>query len=260
MGNSLNSTIEKAVDLLANNSLLGSQHWSSDLLHSPLFALTLSLAAFQLGNWFYRRLGEFPLLHPTVTGAAMVALMLPRLDINYQEYLAGNQLLLFLLGPTTVALAVPLYQQLHLIRKMAVPILLTFSCGAVFAAGSAVVIAYLLGATETTLLSLAPKSVTTPIAISIAQEIGGLTTLAAGSVAFTAVIAISLAPLVFKLLNIQDPKIWGFCLGITAHGMGTARAFEKDPTAGAFASLAMCLTGALSALLIPIAVTVIRQW
>jgi putative effector of murein hydrolase len=203
-------------------------------------------------------MNEFPLLHPTVVGACIVALLLPKLNINYAVYLQGNDLLMFWLGPATVALAVPLYQQFHLIRKMALPILLTCSCGAIFAAGSAVAIAYLVGANEITMLSLAPKSVTTPIAIDLASEIGGLTTLAAGCVALTAAIGICLAPFVFRLLKIDDPKIWGFCLGITAHGMGTARAFEMNPTAGAFSSLAMCLTGAFSAAFLPIAITLLQ--
>lgn len=232
-----------------------SEAWYSDLLHSPLFALTLTLVCFQSANLLYRKFNSFPLLHPTVTGAVLVALLLWFSDVPYRDYLQSNQLLMFWLGPATVALAIPLYQQLHLIRQMAVPILLTFSCGAVFAAGSAVTIAWLLGGSETTLLSIAPKSVTTPIAISLAREIGGLETLAAGTVALTAVVGISAAPVVFRLLKIDDPKIWGFCLGITAHGMGTARAFEMNPTAGAFSSLAMCLTGALTAIMIPLAVS-----
>jgi putative effector of murein hydrolase len=228
--------------------------WYEDFLTSPLLLLTLSLAAFQLSSLLYRRLNNFPLLHPTIVGAALVAAFLHVLDINYQHYKDGNQLLMFWLGPATVALAVPLYQQLHLIRKMALPILLIFSSGAFFAAISAIVIAYYLGANEITLLSLAPKSVTTPIAISIADEIGGLTTLAAGAVAFSAATGIALAPIIFRLLKITDPKIRGFCIGITAHGMGTGKAFEENPTAGAFASLAMCLTGTLSAFLIPVIV------
>ncbi len=232
----------------------------NELLNSPLFALTLSIAAFQLGNFFYRRLRNFPLLHPTVTGSMIVALLLPRLNIDYQVYFQGNQLLMFWLGPATVALAVPLYQQLPMIRKMALPILVTFSTGALFAAGSAVAIAWLLGANETTLLSLAPKSVTTPIAIALADEMGGLATLAAGAVTLTAVVGISAAPFVFWLLKINDPEIRGFCLGITAHGMGTARSFEINPTAGAFSSLAMCLTGIFSALMLPLAINLMRHW
>ena len=233
--------------------------WYQQLVESPLLALTLSLACFQSALWIYRRFKEFPLLHPTMIGAALVAMLLPWLGLPYERYLEGNQLLMFWLGPATVALAVPLYQQLHLIRRMTMPILVTFSCGAMFASASTVAIAYWLGGSETTLLSLAPKSVTTPIAISLANEIGGLATLAAGAVALTAVVGLCAAPIVFKLLKIEDPKIWGFCLGITAHGMGTARAFELHPTAGAFSSLAMCLTGAFTALLVPLAVRLLSH-
>jgi predicted murein hydrolase (TIGR00659 family) len=230
---------------------------NGELLNSPLWLLTLSVAGFQVGNLLYRRFNEFPLFHPTIIGATLVAIVLTQLNIDYQSYFQGNQLLLFWLGPATVALAIPLYQQLHLIRQMAVPILFTVCSGACFAAASAAIIAWLLGASTTTILSLAPKSVTTPIAISLADEIGGIAALTAGAVAITAVVGISLGPWVFRLLKIDDPKIWGFCLGITAHGMGTARAFEINPTAGAFSSLAMCLTGALSATIIPLAVAVI---
>lgn len=230
------------------------------VMASPLFAITVSLAAFQLGNFFYRRFNHFSLLHPTLSGAVIATIVLTTLDIDYRSYVEGNHLLMFWLGPATVALAVPLYQQLHLIRKMALPILFTFSSGAFFAAASAVTIGWLMGASTTTLLSLAPKSVTTPIAMSLAEEIGGLSTLTAGCVAITAVIGIGFAPIIYRVLGIKDPKIQGFCLGITAHGMGTAKAFETHPTAGAFASLAMCLTGAFSALLIPVAANVISQW
>ena len=89
----------------------------SALLQSPLFMLTLSLLAFRLGLWLYRRCGDFALLHPTITGATLAALVLYQLDLDYQQFKQGNQLLLFMLGPATVALAVPLYQQLHLIRQ-----------------------------------------------------------------------------------------------------------------------------------------------
>lgn len=236
----------KAVQLLDH-------HWYSDLISSPLFVLTLSVAAFQLSNILYQKLNRFPLLHPTVVGAGLAAALISALDINYQTYFDGNHLLMFWLGPATVALAVPLYQQFHLIRKMALPIIATLLLGATFAATSAVAIAYLLGANIETMLSLAPKSVTTPIAISLAEEMGGVTTLAAGAVAITAAVGITVAPIIFKWLKIEDPRIVGVCLGITSHGMGTARAFELNPTAGAFASLAMCITGTLSAVFIPLA-------
>ena len=243
-----------------NSSLWSTQDWYNELLNSALFALTLSLLAFHLGNLLYQRAGRIALLHPTIIGATLVAFALSKLNLDYQSYLESNKLLMFWLGPATVALAIPLYQQLHLIRKLAIPILVTVISGSLFAAGSAVAIAYYLGATETTLLSLMPKSITTPIAISTAQEIGGLSTLAAGAVALTAAIGITFAPWVFRLLNITDPQIKGLCLGITAHGMGTVRAFELNASAGAFSSLAMCLTGSFSAIFIPIVVTAVKHW
>lgn len=236
------------------------QLWYEPLLQSPLFAITLSLAAFQLGKKIYQLSGEFPLLHPTLLGAITVAFSLNLLNVDFSIYLSGNNLLLSLLGPATVALAIPLYQQLKLMRGLLIPMTITVIAGAGFAAISAVLIAYGLGASQETLLSLAPKSVTTPIAMSIAEEIGGVQTLTTGVVILTAIVGISLGPPLFQWMKITDPRIWGFCLGITTHGIGTARSFELNATAGAFSSLALCLTGALSAIMIPIVVTLISHY
>jgi predicted murein hydrolase (TIGR00659 family) len=235
------------------------QDWYGNLLHSPLFALWLTLCAFYLGQLLYKKTKHMALLHPTITGAVLVAALLPWLELDYQDYFKGNQLLMFFLGPATVALAVPLYQQIHLIRSLWLPILVTVIIGGSFAALSAVGIAYGLGASTETLLSLAPKSITTPIAIAVVEETGGLTTLAAGAVMLTAAIGIILAPPVFKILRINDPRIWGFCIGLNAHGMGTSRAFEFNKTAGAFSSLALCLTGSYSAAVIPVVVSLLRN-
>lgn len=229
---------------------------SRALIETPLFALTLSLAAYQWGRWLYRRTGGFPLCHPTVAGAVTVALLLPLIKLDPAIYLDGNQLLVFLLGPATVALALPLYRELHLIRSLALPIAITLLAGASIAVASAVGIAALLGGDVQTLLSIAPKSVTTPIAIGISREMGGLVALTTGVVVFTGAAGITLAPLVFRLLRIEDPRVQGFTLGLVAHGVGTARAFELSPRAGAFASLALCLTGTLTALLLP----ALTQW
>jgi predicted murein hydrolase (TIGR00659 family) len=234
--------------------------WYTDLLHTPLFAITLTLAAYQFGRMAYRASNQLPLLHPTVSGAIVLAALLGAGDLNYKTYFAGNQLLMFFLGPATVALAIPLYQQQHLIRRMIKPILVTLIAGASFAALSALGIAFVLGANEQTLLSLASKSVTTPIAIGITTEIGGLETLATGAVVFTGALGLVMGPMIFRFLKIDDPRIWGFCMGITAHGVGTARAFELNATAGAFSSLALCLTGTLSAVIIPLAALALKSF
>ncbi len=234
--------------------------WQNDFLLSPLFAITLTLGAYQLGSYLYQRSGHFPLLHPTLSGAIAVAALLASADLDYLHYVQANQLLVFFLGPATVSLAIPLYQQYHLIRRMIKPILVTLIAGASFASISALCIAYWLGGNTQTLLSLASKSVTTPIAIGITREIHGLEALATGAVVMTGVIGLCIAPFLFRWLKVDDPKIWGFCMGISAHGVGTARAFELNTTAGTFSSLALCLTGTFSAIAIPFAVTLIRNF
>ena len=226
------------------------------LLNSPLFAITAVLAAYQASTWLYRRSGRQAWLHPTIVGAVLVAAVIRFLKLDYQAFADDANWLTFWLGPATVALAIPLYQQLRLVRKMAATLVLTLLTGAAVACLSAVVIAYYLGGAATTLLSLSAKSVTTPIAIGIADSIGGLTTVAASAVILTGVVGILFVNPVMRLCRIEDDRIWGFSLGLAAHAIGTARAFERSPVAGAFASLALCLTGSYSAIVIPLAL----QW
>ncbi len=228
----------------------------TELFTSPLFAITAVLAAYQLALWLYEKSNRLVWLHPTISGALLVAALLVLLDIDYHRFSDAAYWLTFWLGPATVALAIPLYQQWHLIRKMAGPLLLTLIAGAAFACLSAVAIAWYLGGSETTLLSLSAKSVTTPIAIGISESVGGLATITASAVILTGIVGIVFVNLTMKLCRIDDDRIWGFCLGLSAHAIGTARAFERSPVAGAFSSLALCLTGSYSAVFIPLAL----QW
>ncbi|CAA0103819.1 Inner membrane protein YohK [Zhongshania aliphaticivorans] len=223
----------------------------NELLHGPLFALTLTLVAYQCALFLYVRSGRAAMLHPTISGATLIAAALFLLQQDYQAYYQNVNWLTFLLGPVTVALAVPLYRQLHLLRNMAMPLLVTVTVGALFASASALIIAWLFGANQSTLLSLTTKSITTPIAITVTQDIGGLTTIAVASVILTGVVGITTITWLFNKLNIQDDRLWGFCLGLAAHAIGTSRAFERSTVAGAFSSLALCLTGAFTAILIP---------
>lgn len=224
----------------------------SALFESPLFALTMSLACFELARVLYEKSGHWAILQPTLLGAIWVALLLKLFGMSFDDYLSGNALIVFLLGPATVALAIPMYKQLELLKNMLLPLLLTSLAGALFAAFSVVLLAYMMGASVEALWSIAPKSVTTPIAVEISQEIQAETSLTVGVVVITAIVGIVLAPILFKFLKVDDPRIWGFSLGITAHGVGVARAFEQCQTAGAFASLALCLTGSFSAVFIPL--------
>ena len=226
------------------------QQYSSSSM-SMLEAILLTLASYQFGLWCYHKSGRLMLLHPVLIGGSLIAAALYYFDIDYPDYQQSSQLFYFLLGPATVALAIPLYQEFKLIRELSGPILITVIVGAITAAGSSVLLAYWLGASEQILLSLAPKSVTTPIALSLAEKLNGISTLTTGAVVFTGVIGALLSPLVFKLCGVQDDRIKGIVLGINAHGIGTALAFESSPRSGAFSSLAMGLTGAFTAMTLP---------
>ena len=232
--------------------------WYADFVHSPLFAITLTLLCFQLSQGVYIASKRFPLLHPTIVSAAIIALVIQHFGISYKEYFTDSYMLTLLLGPTTVALAIPLYQNSRYIRELFWPITITLVLGASFAALSTVGIAYFMGADIETLLSLSTKSLTTPIAMNVSELIGGHTALAAGGVMVTAVTGLCFGPLILKWMKINDDRIWGFCLGITAHGTATVLAFERNAKTGAFASLALCLTGSFSAIAIPIVVTLLK--
>jgi predicted murein hydrolase (TIGR00659 family) len=170
----------------------------------------------------------------------------------YTTYFEGAQFVHFLLGPATVALAVPLYAHFGKLRRMALPVLAALLAGSATAAGSAMLLAWALGGTPATLMSLAPKSVTTPIAMGIAEKIGGLPSLTAVLVILTGILGASLGRYVLDLLRIRDHGVRGFAVGVAAHGIGTARAFQVSEEAGAFAGLAMGLNGLATALLLPL--------
>lgn len=222
---------------------------------ATILLLALTCTAFAAALWLYRVNRGRPtlqaLVHPLVTGPLIVSAILVATHIDYDQYREANQLFFFLLGTTTVALAIPLHQQFHHISRLSRPLIITLIFGASFAVASALAIAWLLGGSVETLVSLAPKSVTTPIALGLSEKIGGLPALTAGAVVFTGVVGAVLGPLIFRWLGITDDRIIGFVTGICAHGVGTTRAFEISARCGAFASLGLGLTGALTAFSLP---------
>ncbi|HRQ96402.1 MAG TPA: LrgB family protein [Candidatus Accumulibacter phosphatis] len=222
------------------------------LAASPLLGLTLTLLAYLGASAVHQRCGGHPLANPVLLAVAALVGLLWLTDTPWHTYFDGAQFVHFLLGPATVALAIPLHAQLPRLRRMALPLLLALLIGSLTAALSAVAIGALLGASRATLLSLAPKSVTTPIAMGIAERIGGLPSLTAVLVILTGVLGAILARYIYRALHIEDDAQRGFGLGIAAHGIGTARAFQESEQMGAFAALAMGLNGLLTAVLLPL--------
>jgi len=222
------------------------------LAASPLLGLTMTLLAYQGATYLHRRCGGHPLANPVLLAVAALVALLWLTGTSYQTYFDGAQFVHFLLGPATVALAIPLYAQLDRLKRMALPLLGALLIGSLTAALSAVAIGGLLGASQATQLSLAPKSVTTPIAMGIAERIGGLPSLTAILVIATGILGAMGASYIYRALKIEDDAVRGFALGVASHGIGTARAFQESEQTGAFAALAMGLNGLMTALLLPV--------
>ena len=222
------------------------------LAASPLLGLTVTLVAYTAGDWVYQKSGRNPLLNPVLLAVVMLVGFLFATGIDYRAYFDGAQFVHFLLGAATVALAVPLYAQFDQVRRSAFAILGAVLAGSATAALSAVAIAWALGASRETLVSLAPKSATTPIAMGIAERLGGLPSLTAVVVILTGILGAALGPSVLNLVRVKDWKARGLAMGVAAHGIGTARALQVDPVAGAFSGLAMGLNGLATAILLPL--------
>lgn len=229
-----------------------SERWVS-LAASPLAWLALTLAVYLAAERLYEASGRNALLNPVVSAIVIMVALLLGAGVPYARYFEGAQFVHFMLGPTTVALAVPLVLQWQRLKRIWWQLLVALGAGLATAAASAMAIAHALGASPETLLSLAPKSVTTPIAMGIAEKIGGLPSLAACAVVITGMVGASASGPLFARLGIADDAVRGIALGAAAHGVGTARAFQLSEECGAFAGLAMALSGLATAILLPLA-------
>ncbi len=221
------------------------------LSSEPLLWLSATLVAYSAGDWLFRKSGRSPLVNPVLIAVAMLGSVLLATGTPYTTYFEGAQFVHFMLGPATVALSAPLYANLRLVRSSALPMICALVVGSGVAIASAVGIGWALGLRGELLLSLAPKSVTAPVAIGIAESIGGAATLTAVLVIFTGVIGAVLTTPVLNALGIKDWRARGFATGVAAHGIGTARAFQVNETAGAFAGIGMGLNAVLTAFLAP---------
>ena len=218
---------------------------------TPLLGLTATLVAYGLAHRIYVRFNANPLLHPVAIAVVLLITLLLLTDTPYSAYFEGAQFVHFLLGPATVALAVPLYQQWDKLKRLWLPLGLTLITGVFVGALSSIGLARLFGVGIQTQLSLAPKSVTAPVAMGIAEKIGGLPSLTAVFVVATGILGAAVGTRLFALIRIHDDSVKGFAMGLTAHGIGTARAFQISREMGAFSGLAMALATFTTAFALP---------
>jgi predicted murein hydrolase (TIGR00659 family) len=221
------------------------------LAGSPLLGLTLTLCAYVGAYAIYARCKFSPLANPVAIAIGIVTLILFISGMSYQDYFSGAQFVHFLLGPATVALAIPLARQLPRLRRSFWPILGGLLSGSVIAIVSAVVITIWMGGSTQLAVSIGPKSATTPIAMGVAEKLGGLPALTAILVISTGIFGAVIARALFNWMRIESHAVRGFALGVTSHGIGTASAIQVSAEMGAFAGLGMGLNGILTAFLAP---------
>jgi predicted murein hydrolase (TIGR00659 family) len=227
------------------------------LSSTPLLWLTLTLVAFAAGDGVSAVLRRNPLANPVMIAAGLLIGLLAATGTTYQTYFEGAQFVHFLLGPATVALGLPLWRNRVAVRRNLLPMCAALFAGSLTAIGSAVLVAWLLGAPGPILASLSAKSVTAPIAMALTESIGGIPALAAVLVVLTGILGSVIVTPLMNALGIRDFAARGFAVGVASHGIGTARAFQVSEEAGTFAGIAMGLNGALTAVVFAILVLVL---
>ncbi len=223
---------------------------------TPLFGLTATLVVYVLAQAFYAGAQQAPWANPVMWTVVVLAGAMLATDVSYPTYFAGAQFIHFLLGPAVVALAWPLWQRRAELRQRWGRLLLAALIGGIASSGSALALGWAAGLPQDVLVSLAPKSVTAPVAMGIADKIGGIPALAAVFAVITGMVGALFGKYLFDALRIpKDGAGWaarGFALGTASHGIGAARALQVNADAGAYAGLALGLQVVLASLLIPL--------
>ena len=218
----------------------------------PLFWLTLTIGSYLIADFIYRKSNLFPLLNPVAISVLIVSLILVSFNIDYERYFDGAKFIHFLLGPATVALAIPIYKKWNLIISNSKAIFLSLMAGSIFAILITFSLSSYLDLKDELILSLLPRSVTAPIAMGISEIIGGIPSLTAIITLITGIIGASLGVFVFDLMKLKKMEARGFSLGLASHGVGTARAMSRDKNAGVFAAVGMGLSGLITSIIIPL--------
>ncbi len=232
------------------------------LTSGPLFGLTSTVVVYVIAHAVYVKLGHAPWANPVLWSVLCIASVLLVSNVQYPVYFAGAQFIHVLLGPAVVALAWPMWQRKDALLRAWRGLFFAAFLGGAAAVGSAFLLGKLLGLPLSVLLSMVPKSVTAPVAMGVAQQIGGIPALAAVFAVLTGMVGALSGKYIFDLFGIKTDKAgWiqrGFALGTAAHGIGAARAMQVNADAGAYAGLALAIQVLLASILIPLGAQLLR--
>ena len=229
------------------------------IITNEYFMLALTFGVFYAAKTIQRRLG-WVLFNPILIAIAIIIFFLLVMDIPYEKYHEGAKMIEFWLKPAVVALGVPLYLQLSSIKQQFLPILASQLMGCIAGIVSVVVISKLLGASDVVIMSLASKSVTTPIAMEVTQALGGIPSLTAAIVVITGLIGAIIGFKTLSVSHVNNPMALGLSMGAASHALGTSAAMDRDQFVGAYASLGLTLNGIFTALLTPTVIDIINAF
>lgn len=233
-------------------ALHGQETWDW-LTTSPLFGITVTLAGYALGRWLHHRTRS-PLFQPVLVAIVAIVVVLEVGDVSYADYLTGGSFIAFWLGPATVALALPLHHEWHLVRRAAVPILTGVVAGTLVSICAAIVATDVAGGDRELQLTMAPKAATTPVSLALSTQIGGIPALTAVLTILAGITGAILGPWVLDRIGVRDLRARGIAMGSVTHGIGTARALAESRTEGAFSALCMGLAALATSVAVPILV------
>ena len=220
------------------------------IISNEYFMLALTFGVFYAAKSIQRRLGWI-LFNPILVAIAIIIVFLLVADIPFETYHEGAKMIEFWLKPAVVALGVPLYLQLSSIKRQFLPILASQMMGCIAGIVSVVVISKLFGASDAVIMSLASKSVTTPIAMEVTQVLGGIPSLTAAIVVITGLIGAVIGFKTLSVGHVRNPMALGLSMGAASHAVGTSAAMDRDQFVGAYASLGLTINGILTALFTP---------
>ena len=223
----------------------------NSLAHSEVFALTLVIGTYLAALALYKKT-RISLLNPLLTSIFVIILVLKTMGIEYESFQKGSHLIHFMLGPSVVALGFVLYDQIQYLKGNVISILTSVFVGAIIGIVSVIVIGDLMGADQALIASLQPKSVTTPIAMGIAEKAGGIPSLTAVIVVAVGIFGSIVGPFVMKVLGIESRTAKGLALGASSHGLGSSVAVQIGAIEGALSGLAIGLMGIMTAILVPV--------
>lgn len=222
-----------------------------DLISTPLFAIMISLVAFEVGCVVNKKT-KLAVLNPLLVSVTLLILFIKYFNISISDYNKGGQFISFLLSPATVVLAVPLYKKIKILKAYALPIFAGISLGTLGGIISIIILCHLFGLSKSIDLSMIPKSITTPIGVEVSKQLGGIPSITVAAIIITGIIGAIIGPSVFKVFRIKDKVAIGVALGTASHAVGTSKAIEMGEIEGAMSSLSIGIAGLITVLVAPI--------